>query len=120
MWRKPNDEPAVEIGSVYVLHFSKPVGTKRQQAQHYIGWASDVDARIAAHRQGKGARLTQVAVERGCELEVAQVIPGVTRDFERTLKNRGSGHRNCAICRGGVPIATPDNPSIYGRKAAIA
>lgn len=119
MWRPKNETPAVEVGSVYVLHFSKAIGTKKQQAQHYIGWASDPQARIAEHRKGKGARLTQVAVERGCKLQVAQIIPGVTRDFERTLKNRGSGHRNCAICRG-LPIATPDRPSIYGRKAVTA
>lgn len=98
-WR-PVCETATEMGAVYVLHFSKPIGTKRQQAQHYIGWASDPDARIAEHRAGRGSALTREAVRRGCELHVAQIFPNVTRAAERRLKNRGGTKRVCAICRG--------------------
>jgi predicted GIY-YIG superfamily endonuclease len=98
-WR-PVCETATEIGSVYVLHFSKPVGTKKQQARHYVGWASDPQARIAEHKAGRGSSLTREAVRRGARLEVAQIIPNVTRATERRLKNRGGTKRICAICRG--------------------
>lgn len=98
-WR-PVCETAHVQGEVYVLHFSKRIGTKRQQAGHYIGWSTDADARIREHKAGKGAALTRAAVKQGVTLEVAQIIPNVTRAAERRLKNRGGGKRVCAICRG--------------------
>lgn len=94
-YRKPNPVPATEVGTVYVLHFDRPFG----HARHYVGWAADAEARIAAHRSGCGGRLTHHAVRAGITLEVAALHPGVTRDFERRLKNRGGAARICPICR---------------------
>ena len=97
--RSPAEE--MEIGDVYVLHFSKPVGNQpHQQAQHYIGWtaAGSVDARVQAHREKRGGKLPKFAVECGAELIVADVYAGVTRDFERRLKGRGA-RVHCSICR---------------------
>jgi hypothetical protein len=51
-------------GVVYLLHFEKKI-SDHHSTQHYTGWALDLHARIAEHRAGRGARLTQVAVERG-------------------------------------------------------
>jgi hypothetical protein len=48
-------------GTVYLLHFDRPY----RHARHYLGWTADetVDARLARHRAGGGARL--IAVIRG-------------------------------------------------------
>lgn len=94
MWRPPAPTEPTQVGDVYVLHFSTPY----KHAGHYIGWAKDADARIRAHREGRGGRLTQVAVRNGIELQVAAIHHGVTRDFERRLKNRGGASRVCPIC----------------------
>lgn len=87
-------------GQVYVLHFDRPVGTERQQARHYIGWALRAEPRIQAHRRGWGARLLEVLHEAGGSFTVAQVWPDATRADERRLKNRGGGSRVCAVCLG--------------------
>ena len=83
-------------GTVYLLHFERPICPTRP-CQHYLGWALDLDTRIADHRAGRGARLTQVALERGIEFEVVRTWPG-DRTFERKLKHRKESPRLCPIC----------------------
>jgi predicted GIY-YIG superfamily endonuclease len=78
---------------VYVLHFK----TKLKHAGHYIGYAQDVLARLAQHRAGHGARLTQVLNEQGIEYEIALVMEG-DRTLERKLKNCKNVKRYCPIC----------------------
>ena len=39
---------AVE-GTVYLLHFERPYKGKMR---HYLGWTSDLERRLANHRQG--------------------------------------------------------------------
>jgi hypothetical protein len=82
------------MGVVYLLHFSAPVG----HAQHYRGWYAN-RARLRHHEDGTGARLCQVALERGISWQVVLEIPG-DRNLERLLKNRGSARRDCPVCRG--------------------
>lgn len=82
---------------VYLLHFSQPIAPGRHTAQHYIGFTDDLQQRIAAHRAGTGARLCEVAKERGISFVVAQLWEG-DRALERKLKNRKSGPRLCPIC----------------------
>lgn len=84
------------LGLIYLLHFERPI-SEAHRAQHYIGWALDLPARLALHRAGRGARLTQVAVARGIDFEVVRIWEG-TRDFERQLKNGKRGPRLCPIC----------------------
>lgn len=88
----------IELGFVYLLHFSQPISDKHT-CQHYIGWAKHLPSRIAAHMSGHGARLTQVARERGITFTVARVWEG-DRYFERKLKNRKEGPKLCPICNG--------------------
>lgn len=82
---------------VYLLHFERPLCPGRHTAQHYLGWALDLDVRLAAHRAGRGARLTQIAVERGIGFEVVRTWPG-DRTLERKLKNRKESPRFCPLC----------------------
>lgn len=83
-------------GVIYLLHFERPI-SDAHTCQHYTGWALDLHTRIADHRAGRGARLTQVAVERGIRFEVVRTWIG-SRDFERALKNRKDAPRLCPVC----------------------
>jgi hypothetical protein len=78
------------------LHFQRPISLAHT-CQHYLGWCLDLDVRLAAHRAGRGARLTQVAVERGIAFEVVRTWPG-DRTLERRLKNRKESPRFCPLC----------------------
>jgi predicted GIY-YIG superfamily endonuclease len=49
------------VGTVYLLHFDRPY----KRARHYLGWASDLDARLAQHTAGHGARLLEVVHDAG-------------------------------------------------------
>lgn len=81
---------------VYLLHFAEPISLAHT-TQHYLGYADDVQARLSEHRAGRGARLTQVALERGIDFDIVATWEG-GRDFERYLKQRKAGPRLCPIC----------------------
>lgn len=82
---------------VYLLHFLSPIAPGRHTTQHYIGTAEDLAARIQAHSLGHGARLVQVALERGIKFQVVRVWHG-GRPFERRLKNGKNAPVLCPIC----------------------
>jgi hypothetical protein len=84
---------------VYLLHFAAPLGNERKQAQHYIGTAENVGARLALHRGGRGAKITAAAAERGIAFDVVRVWVG-GRDVERWLKRRKEAHCLCPVCSG--------------------
>ena len=84
------------IGSVvYTLHLWPPIA----HAKHYTGSAMErqLARRLTDHALGRGARLTQVQVERGGSWVVAQTDPG-GRAEERRLKQHGATRR-CGVCR---------------------
>ena len=83
--------------TVYLLHFDRPIAPGRHTCQHYIGKADDLEHRIAEHRAGNGARLTQVAHERGITFVVARTWNGGYA-LEKRLKNQHNGPRLCPIC----------------------
>jgi predicted GIY-YIG superfamily endonuclease len=58
--------------AAYLLHFEAPIAPGRHTCQHYIGSAKRLRVRIAEHRAGRGARLTQVALERGIAFTVGR------------------------------------------------
>ena len=83
-------------GLVYTLHLWPPVA----HAKHYTGLATSkkrLPERLADHALGRGARLTQVQVERGGSWVLAQTEPG-WGDRERQLKQRGASRR-CQVCK---------------------
>lgn len=83
---------------VYLLHFEKPIAEGRP-TQHYIGFAKDLDRRLAHHRHGtSGARLLEVAFERGIGFVVARVWDPGDKVLERQLKDQKNGRRLCPIC----------------------
>lgn len=99
------------IGVAYLLHFSKPY----KHARHYTGWAIDLDARLALHAAGRGARLLAVVQEAGITWDLARTWPGATRAHERSLKRRGGARRYCPMCGvrplKKVPVLAPKPPA---------
>ncbi len=81
------------IGLVYLLHFDRPY----RHAKHYTGFTHDLDARIAHHIIGAGARLLQVIQTHGIGWQLARTWPG-TRATERALKRQGGASRRCPLC----------------------
>ena len=88
-------------GTIYLLHFDQPY----KHARHYLGWASDLDARLAQHAAGTGARLLQVARDAGIGWQLARTWPG-DRYRERQLKNQGGRSRMCPVCKHNTPKET--------------
>jgi len=83
------------IGSVYLLHYDEPIS----HAQHYNGWALDVEERANEHARGtSGAKLPAEFHRLGIGFTLARVWPNVDRHFERKLKNRKNGRALCPIC----------------------
>ncbi len=99
---------------VYLLHFSEPY----KHAKHYMGSAVDLDARLAEHAAGQGARLTQVVKGDGITWTLARTWQGGRRR-ERQLKNQGGASRCCPTCKAGrtPPAFTLEqvNRDLYGR-----
>ena len=81
----------------YLLHFAQPIAPGRHTCQHYLGFTEDLEQRLADHRAGRGARLTEVAKERGIPFYVVNLWPG-GRDVETALKRLHNGRLLCPIC----------------------
>ncbi len=97
-------------GDVYVLHFDAPIGNQDNplaMAQHYTGWAENWTSRVTGHASGHSdAKIMAYTVGIAkIGFRVAQVFSGVDRNFERSLKRKGSARRYCAICRGAVAVS---------------
>ncbi len=82
------------MSGLYLLHFQRP----HRHARHYLGWSRDLDARIAAHRKGQGARLVEVIIGSGNDFVLARTWPGAARSEERRLKRQHNTPRHCPIC----------------------
>ena len=80
---------------VYTLHLWPPLG----HAAHYTGTTPErrLAQRLTDHALGRGARLTQVQLERGGFWVLAQTQPG-GRTLERRLKQHGATRR-CEVCK---------------------
>ena len=87
--------PAADTpGTIYLLHYT--VRTKHGR-QHYLGWSTNIEKRVALHRRGRGARLVAQALAAGIALDLVRVWPDADRAQERTLK-RGGPKGYCPKC----------------------
>ena len=86
-----------QIGTVYLLHFTKPY----KHAQHYIGWTHEgqLANRLARHRDGFGSNLVRVIIRAGIDFVLARTWEGATRSDEQKLKARGGACRICPVCK---------------------
>jgi predicted GIY-YIG superfamily endonuclease len=97
----------MDEGTVYLLHLDPPY----KHARHYIGWASDLDQRMEAHRSGRGARLMEVVKDAGGTFQLVRTWPG-PRALERAIKNRREAPKLCPTC------SPRPRPLAKGRSAA--
>jgi hypothetical protein len=110
-----------ETGTTYLLHFIVPATgdpARYRHAGHYIGWTTDLAARMEAHARGTGARLVEVITEAGLGFKLVRTWPNTTKDREDLLKHVGGGRRYCPECgvkpRGETgPLAPPRRLSLY-------
>lgn len=83
-------------GTIYLLHLDPPY----KHARHYLGWVDhDLEARLAKHRRGQGARLLEVITAAGGRAVLVRTWAG-DRTLERTMKNRRYAPRLCPVCTG--------------------
>lgn len=96
-------------GTIYLLHFSR----RFKHAGHYLGWTSDLDARLVRHQAGRGARLIQVVESAGIEVSLVRTWKG-TRHDERRIKGRGKGDI-CPVCAAlsGHTVRSPRLEELY-------
>jgi hypothetical protein len=89
------------MGTVYLIHFEQPIGdlsNPRGQAQHYLGFTDDLEARLEAHRSGNGSAIMAAVSERGIGWQLVRTWEG-GRELERRLKRRHASPGLCPICR---------------------
>jgi putative endonuclease len=89
------------LGWLYILCFERPVGNvlnRRAQASHYLGYATDVRARVAQHAAGRGQALTSAAVELGIGWQVfyRTGTPALERHLKAHCKNTPRLCPHCA------------------------
>ena len=82
------------IGTCYLIHFDRPY----KNARHYLGWALNLEARLAHHRNGTGAHLLAVLRREGIGWQLARTWAPADRNRERQLKNQGGASRLCPLC----------------------
>lgn len=92
------------VNGCYLLHFDRPV----YGAQHYLGWSTNITARVAKHQRGRGARLVAQALAAGIWVALVRVWPEVDRAKERSLKRSGP-KAYCPTCRRGSAQAAAKN-----------
>ena len=85
---------------VYLLHFERPY----EHARHYVGWTDNLDARLAEHRAGRGARLMAAVAAAGIQFTVARTWRG-DRTFERRIHRRHASPRICPLCLAGGTVS---------------
>jgi hypothetical protein len=84
------------VGTAYLLHFARPY----HHARHYLGFTTNLEARLVTHRLGDGSPLISAVVDDGIEIFLARTWENVTRTFERRGHRKGSKREVCPICEG--------------------
>lgn len=88
-------------GYVYLIHLHRQLNRgsqrDRRQVRHYIGWCSDLAARIQAHERGYGSRFMACVRRVGIPFEVVRVWRGDPA-LEKQLKSRKHAALLCPVC----------------------
>lgn len=93
-------------GYCYLIHFKSKLGNLSNPhgtAQHYLGSAIDLEARLQLHRNGNGSKIMAAVNQAGIEWEISRVweceSPIAARLLEHKLKRtHGHGPVLCPIC----------------------
>lgn len=103
-------------GHLYIFHFNAPLGNlsnPRAQAQHYCGFAEDLDARLSKQLAGRGAKLVAAALKQGLIFEIYHWP--ATLAVEKLVKRRKETAVFCPACcaaKGRKLRALPTPPAI--------
>ena len=82
-------------GVIYLVHFSK----KYKHAGHYLGFASNLEARLKRHREGRGSNLLKVIQDAGIDWEVVRTWgPPASPKVEAELKRYRNNRALCPLC----------------------
>ena len=84
------------IGSVYLVHFAR----RYRGAQHYLGFSTDIPARVKAHCAGRGAPLLGAVTRKGIPWRVSRTWKRKDGYFEQALKRRFALKELCPLCSG--------------------
>ena len=91
-------------GFVYIFHLGSPLGNltnARAQATHYVGFAEDINARLAKHFAGKGSPLIASAIARQIPLTVYHwPAPLATEKLVKAYKKTSVFCPACAAAAG--------------------
>ena len=82
---------------IYILHFHEKIA----HAAHYTGSTTGLKARLTAHANGAGARLTRELHDRGIDWTLGGLMTvnqTNLRKLERKLKNIAHADRYCELC----------------------
>jgi putative endonuclease len=99
----------MDEATIYLIHFDNPLGdlaNPRGQAQHYLGYTEDLEARLEAHREGNGSAIMAAVSEAGIPWRLVRTWEG-GRDLERKLKDQHNTPRFCPLCRLGRQLTLP-------------
>jgi hypothetical protein len=110
--RAPSGPLSTERGWVYTLHLDPPYppdAPESAQVARHTQFATGLEARLAEHAAGRGARLTQMQLGAGGTWRLASAEPG-TRDCKAQLKERGTTRR-CQICQDEARAAAAPRPT---------
>lgn len=104
--------------TVYLIHFTRKLGNPanpRAQAQHYIGQAVDLAARLERHRAGNGAAIMAAVSRAGISWVCVRTWDDGTS--EQALKAQKNAARLCPVCRGEQPLQSSGR--VIGRRVPI-
>jgi len=91
--------------SVYLIHFSGKLGSKKHSAQHYLGFTSgSVADRVQRHIKGNGSAICREAAKRNFTFYVTRIWREGNRELERRIKRGHNLPRFCPICNPNVSI----------------
>lgn len=85
------------IGTVYLVHLSRAL----HGARHYLGFSTNVQQRMKAHKAGRGAPLLGAAARRGISMRVVRQWRRRDGYFEQDLKRRYELADLCPVCSKG-------------------
>jgi predicted GIY-YIG superfamily endonuclease len=83
------------IGSVYLIHFARALNG----ARHYLGFSTDIPARVERHKAGRGSPLLKAATEAGISWRVIRTWRKKDGNFERELKDGNNLSDLCPVCK---------------------
>jgi predicted GIY-YIG superfamily endonuclease len=83
------------IGSVYLVHAARALNG----ARHYLGFSTNVPARLKAHTAGRGSPLLGAMAAKGINFRVVRTWRNRDGYFEQDLKRKNDLRDLCPVCR---------------------